>query len=242
MERKEFLEINDKTYTLCILLEKRKTITASIGKKAIYFHIPISLTREEQQKEILRLKRWAEQSVKDRPPEKEEVTKQHFHGEHLQIGKDLFILNLKENEGRTSFIKKDGEVLLLSLASGLSEEKKRKHISMLISKILARMKEKEIKEKVRSLNEKHFSFIYNRICLKYHTSKWGSCSSLGNINLSTRLFFAPEEVIDYVCIHELAHLQEKNHSKKFWDLVRGAMPQYKEKRQWLKENGEKCDF
>ena len=242
MERKDHLEIHGKIYSICILFEKRTSVTASIGKKAIYFHIPLSLTREEQQKHILRLKRWAEQSIMDHPPKNEEVGGQYSHGEHIQIGKDLFILDLQENERRISTVRKEGETLFLNIAKGLDEEMKRKHISILISKTIARMKGAEIKEKVRCLNEKHFRFTYNNISLKYHTSKWGSCSRIGNINLSTKLFFAPEDVIDYVCIRELAHLQEHNHSEAFWTLVKTAMPNYKEKIQWLKENGDKCPF
>jgi predicted metal-dependent hydrolase len=53
---------------------------------------------------------------------------------------------------------------------------------------------------------------------------------------------APEDVLEYVCIHELAHLVEYNHSKRFWSLVEKAMPDYKEKREWLKKNGYKCVF
>ena len=71
---------------------------------------------------------------------------------------------------------------------------------------------------------------------------WGSCSEKGNINISTRLLFAPEDVLEYVCIHELAHLIEQNHSEKFWQLVKNAMPNYQEKRKWLKENGDSICF
>jgi len=56
------------------------------------------------------------------------------------------------------------------------------------------------------------------------------------------LLFAPDEVIDYVCIHELAHLKERNHSPEFWKLVEGALPDYREKEKWLKENSDQCWF
>ena len=62
------------------------------------------------------------------------------------------------------------------------------------------------------------------------------------MNLSTRLLFAPKDVIDYVIIHELAHLYEMNHSKKFWNIVSQVMPNYKEKEKWLSKNGRLCDF
>ncbi|HLC81444.1 MAG TPA: M48 family metallopeptidase [Candidatus Nanoarchaeia archaeon] len=95
---------------------------------------------------------------------------------------------------------------------------------------------------IKQLNEKYFKFYVGKIFLKYNASNWGSCSNSGNINISTRIIFAPGEIIDYVCIHELAHLQEKNHSPKFWKLVEQALPDYKEKQKWLKENSDKCWF
>jgi len=98
------------------------------------------------------------------------------------------------------------------------------------------------KEKIDELNKKYFNKKINKIFFKNHKSKWGSCSSNNNINISTRLLFAPEPVMDYVCIHELAHLVEKNHSGKFWNLVEKAMPDYKDKIKWLRDNGDNCNF
>ena len=82
----------------------------------------------------------------------------------------------------------------------------------------------------------------NKVSFKNNKSNWGSCSRKGNINISTRLFFAPDEVLEYVCVHELAHLIELNHSKKFWAILKKAMPDYKEKIKWLKENNDHCGF
>jgi hypothetical protein len=73
-------------------------------------------------------------------------------------------------------------------------------------------------------------------------SRWGSCSEENNLAFSYRLIMAPPDVIDYVIIHELMHIKEKNHSAAFWKLIESAMPQYKAHRRWLKENGHRFDF
>ena len=78
--------------------------------------------------------------------------------------------------------------------------------------------------------------------MKYNKTNWGSRSTKNNINISTRLLFAPKDVQEYVFIHELAHFFEMNHSKRFWDIVGKIMPDYKEKERWLKINNAKCDF
>ncbi len=70
-------------------------------------------------------------------------------------------------------------------------------------------------------------------------SRWGSCTALGDIRLNWRLMQAPPQVIDYVVIHELAHLQELNHSPRFWAIVASACPEWKTHRLWLKQNGAK---
>jgi predicted metal-dependent hydrolase len=70
-------------------------------------------------------------------------------------------------------------------------------------------------------------------------TRWGSCSGENNLAFSFRLIMAPPAVIDYVIVHELMHIKEKNHSAKFWGLIEFVMPEYKTRRQWLKDNGHK---
>lgn len=68
-------------------------------------------------------------------------------------------------------------------------------------------------------------------------TRWGSCSSRGTLSLTWRLVLAPLPIIDYVVVHELAHLREANHSRRFWQIVKGILPDYGERLTWLKANG-----
>ena len=77
----------------------------------------------------------------------------------------------------------------------------------------------------------------NKLYIKDTKSRWGSCSSDKNISLSWRLLFAPSSVSKYVIAHEVAHLKEMNHSKKFWNIVETICPEFKTNRKWLKEKG-----
>jgi len=77
---------------------------------------------------------------------------------------------------------------------------------------------------------------YGRVFIKDQRSLWGSCSTKGNLNFNWRLAFAPKEVLDYVVIHELAHRREMNHSKRFWAVVAGYCPGFREHRRWLNDN------
>ena len=77
---------------------------------------------------------------------------------------------------------------------------------------------------------------YGRVFIKDQRTLWGSCSGKRNLNFNWRLASAPPEVLDYVVIHELCHLREMNHSKKFWKLVAEICPGYAARRKWLKDN------
>lgn len=78
---------------------------------------------------------------------------------------------------------------------------------------------------------------YGKISIRDQKTRWGSCSGEGNLSFNWRLILAPPDVLDYVVIHELCHRKEMNHSKEFWALVESLMPEYKERRKWLRENG-----
>lgn len=79
---------------------------------------------------------------------------------------------------------------------------------------------------------------YGRITIRNQRSRWGSCSSKGNLNFNCLLMLFPEEVIDYVVVHELCHRKHMNHSSDFYAEVERVFPEYRRCRKWLKENGE----
>ncbi|MBR1455799.1 MAG: M48 family metallopeptidase, partial [Oscillospiraceae bacterium] len=78
---------------------------------------------------------------------------------------------------------------------------------------------------------------FGRIAIRRQRTKWGSCSSKGNLNFNCLLALAPPEVLDYVVVHELCHLLEMNHSPRFWAEVGRVLPDYGVRRRWLRENG-----
>ena len=77
---------------------------------------------------------------------------------------------------------------------------------------------------------------YSGIGISNAKGRWGSCSSKGVLNFSWRLMMAPREVVDYVVIHEVVHLEELNHSKRFWQKVKALAPGYLEAKQWLERH------
>lgn len=126
--------------------------------------------------------------------------------------------------------------LNITLPLGISKEQRQEAVREIL--------EKWFKQKARSIFLKKLDtwsqamgVTYNQFRLKEQKTRWGSCSSLGNINLNWRAIMATESIIDYLVIHELAHLRYLNHSEDFWNFVARFCPEYMGYRKWLRENG-----
>jgi len=82
-----------------------------------------------------------------------------------------------------------------------------------------------------------YGFKYNRVSIKNQKTRWGSCSRKGNLNFNYKISFLHPAMRDYIIVHELCHLKELNHSRKFWALVEDIIPDYFETRRELKKQG-----
>lgn len=109
-------------------------------------------------------------------------------------------------------------------------------VSQEIERYLKATAEKYIVPRTHQLADiMHITF--GRITLREQKSRWGSCSSQGNLNFNWRLVHYPPAIIDYVIIHELAHRRHMDHSQAFWNFVRQFDPDYLKHRGWLKRHG-----
>lgn len=89
-------------------------------------------------------------------------------------------------------------------------------------------------ERVAHFNQS-YGFSYNQINIKNQKTRWGSCSAKGNLNFNYKIIFLPEAVRDYIVVHELCHLKEFNHSRKFWNLISKTIPDFEEIKNSLRE-------
>lgn len=95
---------------------------------------------------------------------------------------------------------------------------------------------KLVEEKISKFN-KIYKFKFNKINIKNQKTRWGSCSKKGNLNFNYKIALLPEELAEYIVVHELCHLGEFNHSVKFWNLVAKTIPEYLKIRDELKRSG-----
>lgn len=239
----ELLKISDDfEVPLLISVEYKAYSKVSIGKKGVYVRLSRWLPEAERQQQIETFKNWAVEKLRKHHYGLKPPVKNYVSGQLIQARGREFILQLTEKEDTRYRARINNGVIMISMPVKASAEEKQKSVKTLISKCLANLFYKEIGERLVELNDTFFKKTITGFSLKYTQTRWGSCSPTGSISISTRLLLAPPAVMDYVLIHELAHLIHHNHSKSFWNEVKRAMPDFREHEKWLKENHEATDF
>lgn len=226
-----------------VYLERRYNVRASIGRKAAILRMPSAVTKAEAEQHFEWFKKWLDQQIQKNPDLTNRFySRSYLDGDLLEVGERTYQIKITVTDRKTHTARLQNKVIHLQLSKQDQDAHLQKSIKHLLSRTVAQDFLPEITRRVHELNTLHFRKPIKQVFLKYNQSNWGSCSSQNNINLSTRLLFAPQIVIDYVIIHELAHLVEMNHSARFWELVAEAMPDYKKQEQWLKVNRDNCNF
>lgn len=117
-------------------------------------------------------------------------------------------------------------------------ECKTKHVERSKEEIrILREQAREILTEKTNVYVQQLGVSYNKIRIGNQTTRWGSCSSKGTISYNWKLVLMPEAIMDYVVVHEVCHLKEMNHSSQFWQLVSRVLPDYEQRRAWLKQHG-----
>ena len=146
------------------------------------------------------------------------------------LGEHYVIRHCPENFGNVWIQLNESNLPMDLCVSGMSE-----HIPRRIKdwiKIKAR-------EEMRTRSQNYAKILdrnINKVTVKDTKSRWGSCSSKGEINYNWKIIMAPDKIIDYLIVHELCHMIHFNHSKQFWSKVQEYISDYKERRLWLKNN------
>jgi len=210
-----------------IIRTKRKTIALQITDNAtLIVRAPFDVSDEKIMGVVFKHKKWIEQKRRDI-----ETRDPKFSPKEFVNGEGFLYL------GRYYRLKiVDDQELPLKFENGfyLSRDALPQAREVFIE-WYKKMAYEKISERVRWYAQKR-DFKYNKVNITNAQKRWGSSSSTRNLNFPWRLIMAPLPVIDYVVIHELVHLEERNHTKLFWNKVKMLMPDYEKYKDWLKEN------
>ncbi|MCO5387430.1 SprT family zinc-dependent metalloprotease [Desulfosporosinus sp.] len=131
----------------------------------------------------------------------------------------------------------EGQSLVVNLPMDLLEQDCASNI-MAVLKLWYKAQARKILQDKLDIQAKRMQVSFQTFRLKEQKTRWGSCSSKGNLNLNWRIIMAPDPAMDYIIIHELAHLTHLNHSNQFWQRVAEFMPEYADWRKWFKDHGQ----
>ena len=210
-----------------IIRSKRKTISITINEDAeLVVRAPKKLSIEKIQDFIYEKEKWINKKKKLIEDQMKDTSLNQ--NKLLYLG-FLFPITLNQTSSKK---------LIFSGEEFISNSNNPEILSLSIKKWY-KNKFKEIAIPRLEYFADKYNLSVNQIRIKEQKTMWGSCSSKNNINLNYLLIMAPMDVIDYVIIHELVHTIHRNHSVNFWKSVESIMPNFKEAKRWLKENGYK---
>ncbi len=199
-----------------IIKSKRKTIGIIVKSNEVVIRAPHYLSDKEINIELKEHKAWIDKKILEQERKNEIGNIYSRNGIFLFKGKDLKVV---KTEGKKVIVNEDN--IYIGENSNIDLFLKREMSSL--TDIL--------KFKWKDIN------IPTSISYRKQKTIWGSCTIKGRINLNINLIKAPQDVIEYIYIHELVHLEIRNHSKSFWLRVENLLPDYKQSKRWLKDNG-----
>ena len=199
--------------------------------RGVWVNIPFGVSRRQVDKFLDEQREWI---VQKRLQMKEYEQKT---GVGLKIGAEIktkaHLLRLMETERPQPDYKIEGQLIILYIPRGTVYEK----VEGLVKNFLLEIYKMEccrlLPEKVKAFAQK-YGFTYSRLSFRNNISNWGSCSVDNHISLNIKLMKLPDDLIDYVILHELCHTVEKNHSGNFWKLVRQVCPDFETRRKQLR--------
>jgi len=224
-------------------LEIRQNTRFSITRRKVIMRAPKYTSQDALRQYLSELHAWVAKQFIAKPALRSPFeSKVYRSGDVLTVGQRRYLLDIGYEDRATHTAHLIGDTISMVLSTRSDDASRHKSFKHLLSRVVAGDFYPDVADRVHEWNRMTVNRPITNIYLKYHQSKWGSCSSDGNINLSTRLLLTPPEVQDYVILHELSHLVELNHSDRFWNLVARFMPDYERQERWLKTEGRLVDF
>lgn len=163
-------------------------------------------------------------------------SKKFIEGEpHLFLGRELPLKIVTQKNPTRAMIEDRDTHFLASVYHGYDQDRQTNEIKNALLRFYLEQGIAIITEKANYFSEL-LGVRYSEIKLKEVSSIWGSCSASNNLSFNRKLIMAPHYIIDYVVIHEVCHMRERNHSSRFWALVCRLDPEYRHHRRWLRDN------
>lgn len=218
------------SYQLVRSKKRRRTISLLIKEDGgMIVYAPSWITKEEIEKFIEKNHAWVSKKLSEKERAIGMVEKTYSPGEKFLYLGEWYPLDIQEvSHGKPPLTLSFGRFIL-----------DRAHIEE-ARNLFIQWYKKEAKEKLTgriNYYSRRLQLFPEGVKVTSANYRWGSCSRDNRLSLSWKMIMAPLSTIDYILIHELVHIKEKNHSKRFWNYLESVLPDYRQHKLWLKENG-----
>lgn len=230
---------NQKIYEYTLLKSKRKSVSISVGKDTkILIRAPLFFSERAVEELIKNRAGWISEKYEQAKKLQGFKPSHSFaSGEVFSYrGKELILNRIINPQRNRILVTKQADTLLLVSPTDEKEVLKEAIVKWY------RERAKEVLPQKVSYYQKYVGRSVGDIRIKEQKSRWGSCSNKGNLNFNWKIMMAPDEIIDYLVVHELCHRLHMNHSQEFWNSVGKIIPDYKQREKWLKEKGMQLDI
>ena len=239
--------INGVTFKVEVFEGHGSSISARIKNESMVIIIPSRLSSKKKLEAIERIKARLVRRL-----EKFDGTELSLMQNSKLIFKEGSIITILGENYTISILKKEikmargkvkENILEIQIPTSIEPKLEEEVVSKISKKLLSKAIQSKAQLLLESINNNFYNYPLNKLRIHEQQRLWGSYSHHSkNITLNLKLFFAPTPIIEYVMAHELSHIKVSKHSKRFWDNVAIAVPDYKERRKWLRRNGNKLGF
>lgn len=205
------------------------------GDGSIVVTAPPRASEKDIQLAILESGDWINQTLQKLPID-ETTRHEYVSGETFLFAGREYPLHIIEEDRTRINLSTDDESFIAKIPRTISDSERKDKLKKKFIDFYKKRGLDIVKPQIEKLTNA-LGISYKNISINSAQSRWGSCSTKGNINFSWKLFLAPPEIIEYVVIHEVCHLVHHNHGKEFWELVHSFDSDYKNHRKWLQTRG-----
>jgi len=221
-----------------IFTGRKKTIELTIGLNSrMTVKAPQGMAEDAITTNLFRRAKWIINNL-DRMEDiiHYESSKEFVSGEKYPLRGRRYRLKVMENDADAATLKFLNGKFIATVPDGIPESEYRNHLYPLFLEYYQRKAEQIVNERVKRYL-KYFDDEPSLIKVQDLKGKWGNCSKKNQLRFNWRIVMAKTSIIDYVVVHEMCHLKHKNHSKEYWDSIKTIMPDYEQRKEWLRVNG-----
>lgn len=213
---------------------KRRTLMIRVSDGKVQAFMPKRLSESHIEEFVAKKLRWIQRKIQQQLSVPSYIPKRYLNGEvFYYLGQPY---TLRVIQGSPASVSKNYDQIVVVTRRTEQHANYANTVHRQLRQWYWQAAEQELQARTDYYAER-MQLKYSSLIVRQYKSRWGSCSAKGEISYNWQILLAPLAIVDYLVVHELAHLKQHNHSPRFWALVATQIPDYKARRQWLKEQG-----